>query len=185
MFLASIAIPNVINTSIIYIAQHYFVPSYNRIKKVSETDSVDFFNYIFWWFIIGGLILAPLLYISSGLILGSYLGSISSEKQELGIKIFLMFLITIPFNAGMSIIMAFQQAKFKFAYPAMSLILLNVIVIILVILFSDLLEILILPISFVIAYITAFIFLIILVKKDLKIQHDICAKQDISQTGND
>ena len=167
LFLASIAIPNVINTSIIYIAQHYFVPSYNRIKKVSETDSVDFFNYIFWWFIIGGLILATLLYISSGLILSSYLGSISSEKQQLGIKIFVMFLITIPLNAGMSIIMAFQQAKFKFAYPAMSLILLNVIVIILVVLFSDLLEILILPISFVIAYFTAFIFLIVLVKKDL------------------
>ncbi len=168
LFLASVAFPNVINTSIIYLAQHFFIPSFNRIKNVSESDGIDFFNYTFWWFIIGGIILATLLYIFSGLIFHTYLASISLEKQQLGIKIFRMFLVTIPLNAGMSIIMAFQQAKFKFSYPAISLILLNIIVIILILLFSDLFEILILPISFVIAYFAAFIFLILLVKENLK-----------------
>jgi putative peptidoglycan lipid II flippase len=169
LFLASVALPNVINTSIIYLAQHYFVPSYNRIKNLSETDGIDFFNYTFWWFILGGIFLAILLYIFSGLIFHSYLASIAFEKQQLGMKIFKMFLVTIPLNAGMSVIMAFQQARFKFTYPAISLILLNIIVIILVLLFSDLLAILILPISFVIAYFTAFIFLTAMVRKNLKI----------------
>ncbi len=68
LFLSSIALPNLINTAIIFLAQHYFVPSYNRIKKVSESDGIDFFNYTFWWFIIGGLVLALLLYLFSGLI---------------------------------------------------------------------------------------------------------------------
>ena len=168
LFLVSVALPNVINTSIIYLAQHFFIPSFNRIKNVSESDSIDFFNYTFWWFIIGGIILVTLLYIFSGLIFHTYLASIPFEMQQLGIKIFRLFLVTIPLNAGMSVIMAFQQAKFKFSYPAMSLILLNIIVIILILLFSDLFEILILPISFVIAYFAAFIFLILLVKENLK-----------------
>lgn len=167
LFLASVALPNVINTSIIYLAQHYFVPSYNKIKKVSEADGKDFFNYTFWWFIIGGVVLAILLYLTSGLIFNSYLSSLSVEKQQLGIRIFIMFLITIPLNSGMSIIMAFQQANFKFTYPAISLILLNIIVIIFVLLFSDLLAILILPISFVAAYFAAFISLVVLVKENL------------------
>ena len=168
LFLSSIALPNLINTAIIFLSQHYFVPSYNRIKKVSESDGIDFFNYTFWWFIIGGLVLALLLYLFSGLIFQSYLGAISLEKQQLGIKIFKMFIITIPLNAGMSIIMAFKQAEFKFTYPAISLILLNVIVIILVLLFSDILRIIILPISFVIGYFAAFAFLAVLVKENLK-----------------
>jgi len=168
LFLTSVALPNVINTSVIYISQHYFVPSYNRIKKVSEEDSIEFFNYMFWWFIIGGAFLAIILYLTSGLIFNSYLASVSLEKQQLAVKIFMMFLLTLPMNAGMSIIMAFQQANFKFTYPAISLILLNVVVIVLVLLFSDLLSILILPISFVAAYFSAFILLIVLVKGKLK-----------------
>ncbi len=169
LFLASVALPNVINTSVVYLAQHFFIPSYNRIKNVSESDAIGFFNYTFWWFIIGGIILATILYLSTGLIFNMYLASISYEQQQLGIKIFMMFLVTIPLNAGMSIIMAFQQAKFKFSYPAVSLILLNIIIIILVLLFSDLLKILILPLSFVIAYFAAFAFLVFLVKGNLKL----------------
>jgi putative peptidoglycan lipid II flippase len=168
LFLSSIALPNVINTSIIYLAQHYFVPGYNKIKNDSESDAIDFFNYTFWRFIVGGIVLAGVLYIASGAIFHSYLGSISPDKQELGINIFNMFLVTIPLNAGMSIIMAYQQAKFKFSYPAISLILLNIIVIIMVLLFSELLEILVLPISFVIAYSAAFIFLVVLVKENFR-----------------
>ena len=169
LFLVSVALPIVINTSMIYLAQHYFVPSYNRINHLSESDGKYFFNSTFWWFIIGGIFIAIILYLFSSLIFHSYLPDISLENRQLGIKIFIMFLVTIPLNAGMSIIMAFQQARFKFAYPAVSLILLNVVVIILVLLFSDLLGILILPISFVIAYLSAFIFLIVLVKEDLKL----------------
>ena len=67
-FLSSIALPNLSIQRSYYLAQHYFVPSYNRIKKVSESDRIDFFNYTFWWFIIGGLVLALLLYLFSGLI---------------------------------------------------------------------------------------------------------------------
>ncbi len=86
----------------------------------------------------------------------------------MGIKIFTLFLITIPINAGMSVIMAYQQAKFKFVNPAVSLIVLNISVIILILLFSDLFAILILPISFVIAYIVAFIFLLIFVRDNVR-----------------
>ncbi len=168
LFLTSIALPNVINTAVLYLCQHYFLPAYNKIKKESEETSIDFLNYTFWWFVLGGVVVAVFLYFTSGLILNSYLASISYEMQQKGLKIFLLFLITIPINAGMSVIIAYQQANFKFIYPAFSLIVLNIVVIILIVFFSDLLLIFILPISFVAAYIAAFIILYSLVRKNLK-----------------
>ena len=168
LFLSSVALPNVINTAVIYLCQHYFVPSYNKIKKESESTSTDFFNYTFWWFVFSGIIVAIALYLTSGLIFHSYLASISIELQAKGIQIFKIFLFTIPINAGMSVIMAYQQANFKFINPAASLIILNIVVIILILLFSDVLEIFILPLSFIAAYSIAFIFLINLVRDNLK-----------------
>jgi putative peptidoglycan lipid II flippase len=69
----------------------------------------------------------------------------------------------------MSVIIAYQQSNFKFIYPALSLILLNLVIIILTIFFSDLLKIYILPISFTVAYLIAFIFLCIPVINKIKI----------------
>ncbi len=169
LFLSSIALPSVINTAVIYISQHYFVPNYNKIKKESKEAAIDFFNYTFWWFIIYSIILTLLLYLASGELLHLYLASVSAEKQLLGLRIFSLFLITIPINTGISVIMAYQQAEFEFVNPALSLITLNIMLIILIVLFSELLEILILPVSFIAAYLTAFIFIVITVRKDLKL----------------
>lgn len=177
LFLASIAIPNVINTATIYLTQHYFIPSFGRVNTVSEADAIKFFNKTFWIFLLGGLVVSILLFIFSSFILSSYMNSIPSEMKEKGLRIFSLFLITIPINAGMSVITAYQQAKFKFIYPAIALILLNVLVIFLILFFSDLLEIFILPVSFIIAYIIAFFFLYLLVKDKLKFNSFLLVKE--------
>ncbi len=168
LYLTSAALPLVINTSLIYLCQHYFIPAYNKVKKESEPKSIDFFNYIFWWFIFVGISIAVLLFICSGLIINFYLSSISFELQQKGLQIFSLFLITIPLNAGMSVITAYLQANFNFVYPAASQIVLNIVVIILIIFFTEIFRIFVLPLSFVMAYIIAFIFLFNLVKDKLK-----------------
>ena len=141
LFLASIALPNVINAATIYLTQHYFIPSFNKINVESETAGVKFFNKTFWLFMAAGLFLAVILFLASNIILEFYMTSVAVDMQQKGQKIFLMFLITIPINAGMSVMMAYQQAKFKFITPALALILLNILVIILILFFTNLFQI--------------------------------------------
>lgn len=169
LFLSSIALPNVINTATIYLTQHYFIPSYNKINSESEEEGIKFFNKTFWFFVLCGLIISLSLFFTSDIILGAYMKSISIDMREKGLRIFLLFLITIPINAGMSVIMAYQQAKFKFVYPAFALIFLNVLVIIMILFFSGIFQIFILPISFICAYFISFIYLYVLVKDNLKL----------------
>jgi len=172
LFLAVSAIPIVINTAFLYLSQHYFIPNYNKFKSInrSEEDKLsgeDFFNYTFWWFIIIAVFLAIILYLISGFILKFYLKSESDIFYEKGLKIFILFLITIPLNAGISVISSYMQANFNFIYPVISQLVLNVVLIVLTIFFTALLEIFILPLSFVAAYLIVFLILILPVFKKL------------------
>ncbi|MEJ2194172.1 MAG: lipid II flippase MurJ [Ignavibacteriaceae bacterium] len=138
LFLVSAVIPIVINTSLVYLGQHYFIPAYNRAKLISEEEAKIFFRTTFWIFIFG---------------------------QITGREIFLLLLITIPVNAGMFIIAAYLQANFRFVYPAITQIIMNIILITLIITFTDIFEIFVLPLAFLIAYSSAFIIIIIPVRK--------------------
>lgn len=177
LFLASIALPNVINTATIYLTQHYFIPSFNKINVESERAGVKFFNKTFWLFMAAGLFLAVILFLTSNIILEFYMTSVAVGMQQKGQKIFLMFLITIPINAGISVMMAYQQAKFKFISPALALILLNILVIILILFFTNLFQIFILPISFIVAYFAAFIYLYLMVRNELKLNSIFMLKE--------
>ena len=48
LFLVSAVIPIVINTSIVYLGQHYFIPAYNHAKTNSEDEAYKFFSTTFW-----------------------------------------------------------------------------------------------------------------------------------------
>ncbi len=188
LFLSSAALAVVINSAIIYLCQHYFIPAYNKIiidgnEENQDVKGDDFFNYTFYWFLFGGIILSLLLFAFSKFIIDFYLSSLSSDLQETGYKIFLIFLITIPINAVMSVLTSYMQANFNFIYPALSQILLNTTIIILVLFFTDLFQIFIIPVSFVIAYIICFIVLVKPVRKKLKfrLSHIFNVRYKLSQ----
>ena len=188
LFLSSAAIPIVINTAIIYLCQHYFIPAYNKIKKEGNEENQDlkgeeFFNFSFYWFLIGGIIFSLLLFVFSKYIMDFYLSSLSFDLQQKGYKIFLIFLITIPINSGMSILTSYMQANFNFIYPALSQILLNSIIIILVLFFTNLFQIFIIPVSFVTAYIICFLVLIKPVRKKIifRVSHIFNVRYRLSQ----
>jgi putative peptidoglycan lipid II flippase len=164
LFLVSAVIPIVINTSVIYLGQHYFIPAYNRVKSSSDEEAKMFFNTTFWIFILGGLLLAFILFIFSGTIINIFLSSQTLEFREIGTKIFLLFLITIPINAGMFIIIAYQQANFHFIYPAVTQIIMNLVLIGIIIVFTNIYQIFVLPLAFLISYATAFITMLLPVR---------------------
>ncbi|HQI41316.1 MAG: hypothetical protein B6D44_02230 [Ignavibacteriales bacterium UTCHB2] len=171
LFLLGIALPNLINTATIYISQHYFIPAYNKIKGNSFDEGESFFNNSFWQFVLGAIVLSIILFFTSDALFSFYLSGVSTEMKNLTIQIFKILLMTIPVNAGMSIIMAYQQANFNFTKPAISLILLNILVVVIIVLFNNLFEIFVLPVSFAAAYLIYLIYLIPNVRRKLNFSY--------------
>ncbi|UCH64572.1 MAG: polysaccharide biosynthesis C-terminal domain-containing protein [Ignavibacterium sp.] len=169
LFLVSAVIPIVINTSVIYLGQHYFIPAYNRVKSTSDDEAIKFFSTTFWSFILGGVLLAFILFIFSGTIINIFLSSQSLEYREIGTEIFLLFLLTIPINAGMFIIIAYQQANFHFIYPAVTQIIMNLVLIVIIIAFTNVFQIFVLPLAFLISYVSAFVIMFFPVRKFIKL----------------
>jgi putative peptidoglycan lipid II flippase len=128
----------------------------------------DFFNYTFWWFIFTGIGVAVVLFIFSKYIIGFYLSSIPNDLQKKGYQIFLLFLLTVPINAGVSVITAYMQSNFNFIYPIISQLVLNLIVIVLIIILTSTFSIYILPLSFLTAYLFVFFMLLKPVSNKLK-----------------
>lgn len=169
LFLISFTIPNIINTATIYLCQHYFIPAFNDENKVSNTNGKEFFNRTLLLFIISGLLISIVLFFVSDIIIGLFLDTHSEVSKTIARNMFTIFLITIPISSGMSVIMAYQQAKFNFVTPAVSLTMLNVIIIAGLLLLSEYFKIYVLPISFSFAYLFSFGFLLLMVKRDVKI----------------
>ena len=168
LFLVGSAIPIAINTVIIYLSQNYFIPGYNHALRLSQAAADEFFNYSFWLFFLGGICISLVLLIFSSIVIDLFFPSSSIFTREIGLKIYLLFLVTIPFNSGISLITSKLLAEFNFLYPAAIQILLNTLVIISILLFAHFLTIYVLPLSFIIAYIIAFLVLFSTSAKKIK-----------------
>lgn len=169
LFLISFTIPNLINTATIYLCQHYFIPAFNDEKKISISNGKEFFIRTFWIFTFLGLLLASVLFFLSDNIVQLFLNSHAVESKTIASNLFSTFLITVPINSGMAVIMAYQQAKFNFVTPAISLTMMNVTVIAGLLFLTEYFKIYVLPLSFAIGYILAFGFLLLRVKGDFQI----------------
>jgi putative peptidoglycan lipid II flippase len=77
------------------------------------------------------------------------------------VKIFKIFLLTIPFSAGVSIFSAFLQTIKEFKHPAISFLFLNISIIVLLLLFTDSFGILIIPIGYALGTLLQFTYLFI------------------------
>ncbi len=168
LFLVGAAVPIFINTAIIYLTQNYYIPSYNQALRISKEASLEFFNFTFWWLIIICIFISLLLAALSSIVISFFIGDTSSTTSIIGRKIFLLFILTIPFNAVIAVISAKMQADFKFIYPAVIQIVLNLLVIIFILVFTDYMKIFVLPISFVAAYIISALILIKVTSSEIK-----------------
>ena len=168
LFLVSAAIPFTINTAVIYIGQHYFIPTYHKLKKESDLKAINFLNTSFYLFILGGILLITILGIFSETIMEVFVTNQSADIKHLSMNLFLLFLITIPLNAGVSILSSYMQSEYRFTLPAVAQLLVNLTIIIMIIIFNNSINIYVLPVSFILGNFIAFIVLIISLSKDLK-----------------
>lgn len=172
IYLVGSVVPVILNTGITYLGQNFFIPSYNKVKSEGE-DGIRYFNNIFWLFAFSGVVIGLIFYFSAGLIVSVYLPSTSSQTKIIAEKIFQIISLTIPLNAGIAIISAYFQAEFQFKTPAVSQLFVNVSIISLTFLFSKELNVMVIPIAFLIGIGLQILYLFIKVKGILKINYFI------------
>jgi len=174
LYLVGAVLPITINTIILCIGQNFFIPAYNKIKATDENPSKGFFNLTLVIFGISSLFLTLLLYVFAHTIIDAYLSTNNLELYNSALNVFKIFLITIPLNSLISIIIAYNQAEYEFRYPAISQILLNIAIIPILFIFTDKLGIYTIPVGFVVGNFLRLIYLILKTKSGISfptIQH--------------
>jgi putative peptidoglycan lipid II flippase len=148
LYLVGAVLPITLNTSIVYLAQNYFIPHYHK-KHASGRDIAErFLSSSFWFFTFCTALLAGFLYAVAPSIIKPYLGVDDPHVLNLVSDVFQIFIFSIPLNAGFAILAAYFQAEFNFKSPALSTLLQNTIIILLVIGFSNKLNVLAIPIGY-------------------------------------
>ncbi len=169
LYLVGAVLPITINTVILYLGQNYFIPSYNKTKIETPEKTRAFTNSSFWIFSLFGLLLAAILFYLSGPIVNLYLHDSSSFEFISTLNVFRIFLLTIPLSAAYSILAAFLQSEFEFRSPAMSQLLLNVAVILLVVIFSNKIGVYTIPIGYIAGNLLQLIFLLFKAANKIKL----------------
>ena len=161
VYLIGAVIPITINTIALFIGQNYFIPAYHKTKARNPDSTSKFFSANFFVFILIGLLISIVLYFLSETIIDVYLNTDKNSLKEIAVNIFRLFLITIPFTFGISILTAFEQAEYKFKYPAIGKLFLNLTIIPVLIFFTDKFGIYTIPIGFIFGIFFQFIYLLI------------------------
>jgi putative peptidoglycan lipid II flippase len=168
LYLVGAVLPITINTVLLYIGQNYFIPEFQRVSISTLTGVNKYYKKSVLTFTLAGMLVAIILFFTSGIIIDLYMQSASLEAKNSATKIFNLFLVTIPFSATISILSALLQTAREFRYPAISILFLNISIIIVLIFFSDNYGVYIIPLGYVIGTIFQFIYLLIKSRKILE-----------------
>ncbi len=161
LYLIGTVFPLTINTVVLYLGQNYFIPNYNRLKTESKEKAEDFAGSTLWLFVLGGIVLFLILYFLSRPIINLYLANSAPAEIETAVKVFRIFIFTIPLNAGIAVLTAYSQSEFEFKYPALAQLFLNIAVIFLVLFSSAKWGIFSIPAGYVAGNLLQLVFLII------------------------
>ncbi len=167
IYLIGAVFPLTINAVFLYMGQNYFIPTYNKIKLNNVTDSKNFLKYNLLLFALSTLLITILLFVLSDTIINIYLRTTDTEIAATAINIFKIFLISLPLNSIISILIAYNQAELKFNHPALSRLFLNIAIIPFIIFFADTIGIYTIPIGYIIGISIQLVYLII--KSRLKV----------------
>ena len=137
LFLVGTIIPLTLNTIVIYIAQNYFIPIYNRLKSDSPEEAKTFVVKSLIMFLLGGILVMTVLFLLAGTIISLYLDAPVVAETVLAIKVFRVYTFTIPLNAAFGVLAAFLYSEFDFKLPSFSQLIVNISVIAAVLFFSS------------------------------------------------
>ena len=169
LYLVGAVLPITINSVILYIGQNYFIPKFQKLNSTDPHQGQIYFKQSFIGFIIVGAALALILYFASDIIIKFYMQSAPFADKKLASDIFVLFLITIPLSAGVSILSALLQSFYEFKFPAIAILFLNVSIILMLILFAERFSVFAIPIGYVIGTVLQFSYLLIRSRKYVRL----------------
>lgn len=150
LYLVGAIIQITINTIILFIAQNILIPSYNNFK-LNNAKFVESFLYsqlrLFFFF---SLIIFVLLFYFAPSILKIYQPEANEKYLQISINIFLISSITIPLSSIVAICISYLQASLDFKNPAIAQLFLKLLIIFMIVVFSNTFNIYAVPIGFVI-----------------------------------
>jgi putative peptidoglycan lipid II flippase len=161
VYLIAAVIPITVNTVALFIGQNYFIPAYHKTKSRNSDSTNKFFTANFFVFILIGCLISIVLYFLSETIIDIYLNTDNNSIKEIAVNIFRLFLVTIPFTFAISILTSFEQAEYKFKYPAIGRLFLNLTILPILIFFTDKFGIYTIPLGFIFGIFFQFIYLLI------------------------
>jgi putative peptidoglycan lipid II flippase len=165
LFLVGTVIPLTLNTIVIYIAQNYFIPVYNRIKSSSLDEAKSFIIKSLAMFIVGGSIIMGLLFFFSEDIISLYINNPAMEGINIAVRVLRIYSFTIPFNAAFSVLSAFLYSEFDFKLPTFSQLFVNIAVIVCVLIFADVIGVTSIAFGYLLGIILQLVFVLIYILK--------------------
>jgi putative peptidoglycan lipid II flippase len=169
LYLVGAVLPITINVIILYIGQNFFVPAFQKINSSGTEESQKYYNQSFILFIGSGVLVSLILYFFSDIIINLYMHAATVENRITTTQIFRIFLLTIPFSAGISMLSALLQTLFEFKYPSISVLFLNISIISMLLFFTDSMGIYVIPIGYLGGTLLQFYYLILKSRKYFKI----------------
>jgi len=169
LYLVGAVLPISINSVILYIGQNHFVPGFQKLNSSDSESAQKYFKQSFILFVGAGIIIALLLLLTSDLIINFYMNLAPPESKKIASAIFKVFLLTIPFSAGISIFSALLQSVYEFKFPAISILFLNISIILLLVFLSGRFGVYIIPVGFVLGTILQFSYLLLKSRKFFKL----------------
>ncbi|MCU0413005.1 MAG: MATE family efflux transporter [Ignavibacteriaceae bacterium] len=169
LYLVGAVLPITINTVLLYIGQNFFIPEFQKINSSDAEAAQKYFKQSFITFVAAGALISLLLFFTGDLIINIYMQSASQASREIATKVFNIFLLTIPFSAGVAILSALLQTVYEFKYPAVSLLFLNISIIVLLLFFSDRFGVYIIPAGYTLGSLLQFGYLLFKSKKFVKL----------------
>ncbi len=167
IFLVGSVFPTIIVSVLIYLGQNYFIPNYAKLKDDVEKD--EFLKAVLFFFFFSSFIIVVLLFIFSDFIVKSYLGVVNYKSISTAVNIFRLYLFSIPIWSIISIFSAYLQAEYDFSTPSISLVISSIVLIITVLFFTYYLGIFAIPVGFLVGTFLQLVFLIIVIRKRIKI----------------
>jgi len=169
LYLVGAVLPVTINNILLYIGQNFFIPGIQKLIPINKDEAREYYSQWFIIFFTGGTLFALLLFLFSDQIVNLYVSSASLESKLIAVKIFKIFLITIPFASAVSILSALLQTIYEYKYPAISVLFLNICVIVAIVLFTDKIGIYVIPIGYCLGTFLQFCYLMFNTEKIFKL----------------
>lgn len=168
LYLVAISLVFTLNTALFYIIQHYFIPIYSDYKFKSDEYANNFFVSTSITILFISIIILVLFFLTANNIILLFIPVENESILEKATIIFKIYSLTIPFNAFISLTSAYHLSVSEYYYPSLIQAVINIIIILIILFFASSTNILILPIAFVLAYLTGAILMLIRVIKYFK-----------------